>query len=243
MDTITLTIDGQTATVPPGTTIRAAAASLGITVPTVCYHPHFTANSLCRVCVVEVERSRVLVTACSRPVEPGMVVQTHSPRVREARRTVLELVASAVDLSQAPALQALCAEYGADAGRYAGGEKRAFPFYDDNALYVRDYNKCILCWRCVQACGADVQYTFALTLTGRGFHTRVNTFENVPIPESTCVYCGNCVAACPTGALKGKREYQIENGLPLDPMPPGPGKRRRRSDGGQIDLLQSRERA
>ncbi len=229
MDTITLTIDDRTVTAPAGATIREAAAGAGIAVPTVCFHPHFTANSLCRVCVVEVERSRVLVPACSRTVEPGMVVHTGSPRVRDARRTVLELLASAVDLSQAPDVQALCREYGADLERFAGGERRVFPLLDDNAMYVRDYSKCILCWRCVQACGADVQYTFALTLTGRGFHTQVNTFEGVPIPESTCVYCGNCVAACPTGALKGKRDYQIENGIPLDPMPAGPGKRRRRA--------------
>src|SRR5512143_1246929 len=235
MEPITLTIDGRTVTAPAGATIREAAASIGISVPTVCFHPHFTANSLCRVCVVEVERSRVLVPACSRAVEPGMVVHTDSPRVRDARRTVLELVASAVDLSQAPEIQALCREYGADAARFADGERRVFPLFDDNAMYVRDYGKCILCWRCVQACGTDVQYTFALTLTGRGFHSRVNTFESVPIPESTCVYCGNCVAACPTGALKGKRDYQISNGLPLDPMPAGPGKRRRRTPPGQLD--------
>ncbi|MBI5876138.1 MAG: (2Fe-2S)-binding protein [Chloroflexi bacterium] len=241
MDDITLTIDGQSVTVPAGTTIRAAAASIGITVPTVCFHSHFTANSLCRVCVVEVERSRVLMPACSRAVEAGMVVRTDSPRVREARRTILELVGSTVDLSQAPELQALCREYGADPARFAGGERREFPFYDDNALYVRDYSKCILCWRCVQACGTDVQYTFALTLTGRGFHTRVNTFAGVPIPESTCVYCGNCVAACPTGALKGKREYQIENGLPLDAMPAGPGRRRRRDAAGKLDLTQNKD--
>lgn len=237
MEPITLTIDGRTVTAPAGATIREAAASVGISVPTVCFHPHFTANSLCRVCVVEVERSRVLVPACSRAVEPGMVVQTASPRVRDARRTVLELLASAVDLSQAPEMQALCREYGADPERFAGSERRVFPLLDDNAMYVRDYSKCILCWRCVQACGTDVQYTFALTLTGRGFHTRVNTFEGVPIPESTCVYCGNCVAACPTGALKGKRDYQISNGLPLDAMPAGPGKRRRRMTPGPLDRL------
>ena len=224
---ITLTINGQPVSVPPGTTIRAAAHSLGVEVPTVCYHSHFTANALCRVCVVELERSRVLVPACSRPVEPGMVIQTDSPRVRAARRTILELMDSAVDLSQAPEIQRLLSEYGANARPFAGGARRELPLFDDNAMYIRDYSKCILCWRCVQACGTDVQYTFALTLAERGFQTRVATFNETTIPQSGCVYCGNCVAACPTGALVAKREWLLERGLPLEPMPEGPRRRRR----------------
>ncbi|MES4792346.1 MAG: hypothetical protein C4321_04590, partial [Chloroflexota bacterium] len=194
---INLTINHQPVTVPDGTTIRAAARAIGVEIPTVCYHPHFTPNSLCRVCVVELERSRVLVPACSRLVENGMVIQTDSPRVREARRTILELMDSAIDLSQAPELQALMRQYNADASKFAGGQRRDLPLYDDNAVYIRDYSKCILCWRCVQACGTDIQYTFAITLGERGFHTHVDTFFHAPIPETTCVYCGNCVAACP----------------------------------------------
>jgi len=224
---ISLTINGQAVSVPPGTTIRAAAQTLGVEVPTVCYHSHFTANSLCRVCVVELERSRVLVPACSRPVEDGMLIQTDSSRVRAARRTILALMDSAVDLSPAPELQRLLVEYGADATPFAGGARRELPLFDDNAMYIRDYSKCILCWRCVQACGTDVQYTFALTLAERGFQTRVATFNETPIPQSGCVYCGNCVAACPTGALVGKREWLLERGLPLEPMPEGPKRRRR----------------
>lgn len=241
---IALTIDDRPVSVPAGTTIREAARTIGVEIPTVCYHSHFTPNSLCRVCAVELERSRLLAPACSRLAENGMSIRTESPRVQAARRTILELMASAIDLSQAPEIQQLVQRYGADAAKFAGGAHRALPLYDDNPLYIRDYSRCILCWRCVQACGTDVQYTFALTLAERGFHTRVSTFADVPIPESTCVFCGNCVAACPTGALKAKREWLIEQGRPLEPMPLGPRRRRRRSEQGEhLDLLSDEEQA
>lgn len=212
MGEMTLTIDGQTITVPEGTTILQAAQQIHREVPTICYHPHFTAPSLCRMCVVEVEKSRVLVQACSRACESGMVVRTDTPRVQQARKTILELLHSAVDVSDAPEIQAYTRKYGADAQRFADGARRDLPLYDDNPFYIRDYSKCILCWRCVQACGEDVQWTFAISKAGRGFETRIATFFDKPIPESTCVYCGNCVQSCPTGALKAKREFWIETG-------------------------------
>jgi NADP-reducing hydrogenase subunit HndD len=212
---LTLTIDGQAVTVTEGTTILEAARRVAREIPTICYHPHFSAPSLCRMCVVEVERSRVLVQACSRPVENGMVVRTDTPRVQLARKMILELLHSAVDTTQAPELERYAEAYGADPQRFADGKRREIPVYDDNPFYIRDYNKCILCWRCVQACGEDVQWTFAIHRAGRGMDTRISTFEQVPIPESTCVYCGNCVQACPTGALKPKRQAWLEEGLDL----------------------------
>ena len=216
MSDVTLTIDGQTMTVPQGTTILQAAQQLEKQIPTVCYHPHFTPPSLCRVCVVEVEKSRVLVQSCSRVAENGMVVHTNSPRVQLARRVLMEMLNSAVDLSDAPELQTYMNAYGADPARYGDERKqREFPLYDDNPFYVRDYAKCVMCWRCVQACGEDVQYTFAIHRAGRGFDAHISTFQGVPIPESTCVYCGNCVQACPTGALKSKRAFWMEQGLDL----------------------------
>jgi len=220
MPDITVTIDNQPITVAPGTTILQAARQLGKLVPTICYHEHFTAPSLCRLCVVEVEKSRVLVQACSRACENGMVVRTDTPRVQQARQTILELLDSAVDLSDAPEIQTYIATYNADVRKYAGGARRNTggttpPLLDDNPFYLRDYSKCIMCWRCVQACGEDVQWTFAIAKAGRGFEARIATFFDVPIPESTCVYCGNCVQACPTGALKSKREFWIENGKDL----------------------------
>jgi len=133
--------------------------------------------------------------------------------VRRARRTILELLASTVDLSEAPELLAYAEEVGADLERFSDGERLTFPVYDDNPFYVRDYNKCVLCGRCVQACGDDMQFTYALTISGRGFHSRVDTFYHLPMPQTTCVFCGNCVAVCPTGALKAKEELLLEEGL------------------------------
>lgn len=218
MSDITLTIDGQSITVPQGTTILQAAEQIHKNIPTICYHAHFTAPSLCRMCVVEVEKSRVLVQACSRECENGMVVQTDTPRVMQARKVILELLNSAVDVSESPEIQKLAQEYGADVARFAEGKRRAHPLHDDNPFYLRDYSKCILCWLCVQACGEDVQWTFAITKAGRGFDARIATFFDKPIPESTCVYCGNCVQACPTGALKSKRKFWIETGRDVNEL-------------------------
>lgn len=216
MNKVTLTIDGQAVTVQEGATILQAAQQLHKEIPTVCYHPHFTPPSLCRVCVVEMEKSRVLVQACSRPAENGMVIQTDSPRVQLARKVLMEMLNSTVDLSGAPELQTYMRTYNADPNRYGAGiERREFPVFDDNPFYLRDYSKCIMCWRCVQACGEDVQWTFAIHRAERGFEAQISTFGHVPIPESTCVYCGNCVQACPTGALKAKREAWLEQGLDL----------------------------
>ena len=210
-----ITIDGQTIDIAPDTTILEAAEQLGIHIPRLCYHPHLTANALCRLCVVEWEGARTLVPACVARVREGAVIHTNSERVRRARRTILELLYSAVDLSEAPELAAYAEELGVDPERFAGGERREFPVFDDNAFYVRDYNKCVLCWRCVQACADDLQFTYALTLSGRGFHTRVDTFFHAPMPETTCVFCGNCVAVCPTDALEAKVEFLVEEGVPV----------------------------
>jgi NADH dehydrogenase/NADH:ubiquinone oxidoreductase subunit G len=216
MSQITLTIDDQPITVDPGTTLLRAAQQLDIDIPTICYHPHFTPPSLCRICVVEVEKSRVLVQACSRIAENGMVVKTTSPRVQLARKVLLEMLHSAVDLGDAPELLQYTRAYNADPNRYGQRiARREISLYDDNPFYLREYSKCIMCWRCVQACGEDVQWTFAIHRADRGFESHIATFEEVPIPESTCVYCGNCVQACPTGALKAKRAAWLEQGLDL----------------------------
>ena len=212
---VTLTIDGQTTTVPAGTTILDAAASVGIDIPVVCYHPHLTANGLCRVCSVDVGR-RLQAAACVTPVAEGMVVNTRGRDVDAARRTTLEMLASAVDLNEAPHLQELLLEYDADPDRFAGGERRETPVHDDNPFYLRDYNKCINCWRCVQVCAEDAQYTFALSFDGRGFHTTIGTFMNDGMMDTTCVFCGQCVGVCPTGALKPKRQFLLEQGVDPD---------------------------
>lgn len=214
--TVTLTIDGQSVTVPQGTSILKASERVGANVPTICYHEHCTANALCRICVVEVEGSRVLQPACVARVSPDMVVKTNTERVQRSRRTILEMLNSAVDLSEAVEIQTMMGDYSADPQRFEGGEAREHPVLDDNPMYVRDYSKCILCWRCVQVCADDAQYTYAINFSGRGFETSIGTFFDKPMPETTCVFCGQCVGVCPTGALKPKREFLLQEGKTAD---------------------------
>jgi predicted molibdopterin-dependent oxidoreductase YjgC len=208
---VELTIDGATVRVPEGTTILQACRGLKIDTPTLCYLETLTPVNVCRVCVVEVEGSRVLVPACSRPVEPKMVVRTDSERVRLSRRLVLELLASSVDLSL------VSQEIREHMKRYAARPERfgpkaatvAQPPKIDNDLYIRDYSKCILCYKCVEACGKDAQNTFAIAVAGRGFDARISTESGRPLTDSACVYCGNCIGVCPTGALMFKSEYDM----------------------------------
>jgi predicted molibdopterin-dependent oxidoreductase YjgC len=231
---IDVTVDGEIVRVPLGTTVLEACRQAGVDTPTLCYLETLTPVNVCRVCVVEVEGSRALVPACSRAVEPGMVVHTDSDRVRLSRKVVLELLASSVDVSLAPAAESYLSRYGADPARFgppqapaaagerdarlpghhsdpdgAAGATVAQPPVVDNDLYVRDYSRCILCYKCVEACGVDAQNTFAIAVAGRGFDARISTEFAVPLTESACVYCGNCIAVCPTGALMPKREFDM----------------------------------
>lgn len=209
-ETVTLTIDGQTVTVPKGTTILDAAATIGINIPTICYHPSLTPPAVCRLCAVEVEKQRVLQPACVVPVAEDMVVKTGSERVLTARKVILELLDSTVDLHDAPEIQTHLVKYGAESDRFAGGVTRRFDVLVDNPFYIRDYSQCVMCWRCIQVCAEDVQYTYALTWGRRGIHSHVATFFDEDMPDTTCVFCGNCVGVCPTGALKGLVEWQAE---------------------------------
>ena len=207
---IEIKIDGQTVSAPDGATILEAARGMGIDTPTLCFLENLTPVNVCRVCVVELEGSRALVPACSRKVEPGMAVQTDSERVRLSRRLVLELLASSVDVSTAPTLRAYMERYGARPERFGpSAETVAQPAKIDIYLYMRDFSKCILCYKCVEACGVDAQNTFAIAVAGRGFDARISTEYDVPLPESACVYCGNCIGVCPTGALMFKSEYDM----------------------------------
>ena len=233
MPDVTLTIDGTAVTVPAGTTILKAAETLGRRVPTICYHDHCTANGLCRICVVEVDGVKPLLPACLSRVSEGMKVSTSGARAERSRRTILEMLASAVDLSQAREIQEFIAAYRADPERFPEAERREFEVLDDNPMYIRDYSKCILCWRCVQVCADDAQFTYAINFNGRGFKTGIGTFFDKPMPETSCVFCGQCVGVCPTGALKPKRESLLEQGVSLDEILQatrgGERKRRRKS--------------
>jgi predicted molibdopterin-dependent oxidoreductase YjgC len=217
--------------VPEGTTLLEACRLQGIDTPTLCYLENLTPVNVCRVCVVEVENSRALVPACSRRVESDMVVHTDSERVRLSRRMVLEFLASSVDLSLAPTVVAYLHRYDAHPERFGppapdadrdnrhpghhaepDGQRAATvaqPVKIDNELYVRDYSRCILCYKCVEACGVDAQNTFAIAVAGRGFDARISTEFAVPLPDSACVYCGNCIGVCPTGALMFRSEHEM----------------------------------
>lgn len=215
-DSITLTIDGQTVSAAPGVTILKAAEAAGITIPTICYHDYCTANGLCRMCVVEVEGARVLVASCVTAAAEGMNVKTQTERVQRARRTILEMLAASVDLSEAPDILQMMRDYQASPERYVEASAREVPVIDDNPMFIRDYSKCILCWRCVQVCAEDAQYTYAINFSGRGHETQISTFFNNPLPATTCVFCGQCVGVCPTGALKPKRQWLFEKGYSPD---------------------------
>lgn len=210
---IKLTIDGKQISVEPETTLMEAAEQMGIDIPTICWHEATTSYALCRTCVVEVEGQRVLQPACIVKAGADMQVQTRSERVVRARKTILEMLASTLDLSEAPEILSMMDEYGASAERFPEAERREIELKDDNPMYLRDYDKCVLCWRCVQVCAEDAQYTYAINFSGRGYETEIGTFFDRSIPESTCVFCGQCVGVCPTGALKPKREFLMEEGI------------------------------
>ncbi len=207
---IELQVDAKSVTVPEGSRILDVARTLGIEIPTLCFLENLTPVNVCRICVVELEGSRVLVPACSRKAEPGMVIRTDSERVRLSRRLILEFLASSVDLSTAPEMQRYLRDYGATPERFGPASTDALQLAKiDNDLYVRDYAKCVLCYKCVEACGLDAQNTFAIAVAGRGFSARISTEYDVALPDSACVYCGNCIGVCPTGALMFKSEYDM----------------------------------
>src|SRR5256712_5249745 len=206
-----ITIDGRDIEVTEGSTILDACRRLQVDTPTLCQLENLTPVNVCRVCVVELEGSRVLVPACSRKVEAGMKVATDSERVRHSRRLVLELLASSVDMSLcSPQVHGWLARYGATPARFGTDAATvAQPVKIDNDLYVRYYSRYILCYKCVEACGVDAQNTFAIGVAGRGFDAHISTEFTTPLPDSACVYCGNCIGVCPTGALMFKSEHDM----------------------------------
>lgn len=220
---VDLTIDGERVSAPQGVTILQACRQLGVDVPTICQLDTLTPANTCRVCVVEVEGSRPLVPSCSRQVAADMVIETASPRVLTSRRMVVELLASSVELDRAdPEILELAVELGARPERHDGdgtnGPARVEePVRREDELYVRDYSRCVLCYKCVEACGDDAQHTFAISVSGRGFDARIAAEFDVTLPESACVYCGNCVDVCPTGALMFTPEFDLRERGEWDP--------------------------
>ena len=206
---VTVTINGVSVSVPEGTTILDAAASVGIEIPSLCYLKDINEISACRVCCVEIEGEGKLVPSCNNVVSEGMVIHTNSPRVREARRTNVELILSQHDNKCATCvrsgtcrLQKVANDLGVLNIPYppdlARGKKTfwttTFPLY-------RDANKCIKCMRCVQICD-KVQSLSVWDVSGSGSRTTIDVSENRFIKESDCSLCGQCITHCPTGALR-----------------------------------------
>lgn len=206
---VTLTLNGQQVTVPAGTTVLEAARMHGINIPTLCHDEELSNPGACRLCVVEIKNMRNLPASCVTQVSEGMEVYTHSPAVIEARKTILELLLAnhpndclTCAKSGECSLQAYAYEYGV---RFSDmGEKHSYPIDAANPFIQRDYNKCILCGKCVRAC-AEVQGMNIIDFANRGFNTKVATAMDLPLEESNCVFCGSCVAVCPVGALTEKQ--------------------------------------
>jgi predicted molibdopterin-dependent oxidoreductase YjgC len=209
MPEITLTIDGRAVSAEAGATVFQVAKRIGIHIPHLCYREDLSPTSGCRLCIVEVEGLRNLAASCSLPVSNNMVVRTDTPRVMAARRMVLEFLLSdhpndcmTCEKSGACTLEKYIYQFGIKRSRFEG-ERHAYLLRSANPFYERDYNKCILCARCVTVCH-EIQYCAAVDQANRGFDTKVSAFLDSSMQESTCVFCGNCVSVCPTGALSEK---------------------------------------
>lgn len=211
MGMVSLTIDGREVEVPEGISVLEAAERTGIHIPRLCHDPDLSAVGACRICVVEIEGMRNLPASCVTAVTPGMVVHTDTPSVREARRTILELLVANHPLDCLTCeklgdckLAEYCYQYGVTGSPFSGGEKHSYELETSNPFVIRDLNKCILCGRCIRAC-AEITCRDIIDFSYRGFNTKVTPFGDTPLIESDCVYCGNCVAVCPTGALTEKQ--------------------------------------
>ena len=220
--TVTLVIDGRTVTVPEGTSVMRAAAEAGIAVPRLCATDSLEAFGSCRLCLVEIEGRRGYPASCTTLVEEGMVVHTRTDRLQKLRRNVMELYISdhPLDCLTCPSngdceLQEMAGVVGLREVRYGfeGASHVADCADKSNPYFVYDPSKCIVCSRCVRAC-EEIQGTFALTVQGRGFNSRIVAGQDDSFLESDCVSCGACVQACPTAALEEKNVYQM--GLPVE---------------------------
>ncbi|HUX07929.1 MAG TPA: NADH-dependent [FeFe] hydrogenase, group A6 [Acidobacteriota bacterium] len=207
---IRVTINDNETAVPMGTTILEAARTLGINIPTLCYHEDLCIAGVCRICVVEVEGQRTLQAACSYPITQPINVNTHTRQVRQARRHVIDLLLSehygecySCVRNGNCELQSLAEEYGVDSYRFGHVEESKNEIDESSYSVVRDMDRCILCRRCIRTC-IDLQEVGVLEAVGRGDDTRVATYFEKPLGKVICINCGQCINRCPTGALHAK---------------------------------------
>lgn len=204
---VPVTLDGRPIKVPFGTTILEAAQQNGVKIPTLCYHKDLCLAGVCRICVVEVENMRTLQASCTYPITAPITIQTHTRKVRQSRRHILDLMLAhhygecyACWRNQNCELQALADEYGVDSFRFGHPEKPRYPVDASSYSVVRDMNKCILCRRCVRTC-IDLQEVGVLEAVNRGAETKIACFMDKPLSDVVCINCGQCINRCPTSAL------------------------------------------
>lgn len=218
---ISLTIDGKEVQVPKGTMLLEACRIAGADIPTLCYDPDLKLAGSCRMCVVEAKGRRNLLATCVTPAENGMEIHTESSDVIEARKIILELLLSRHKLECHTCesdgdckLQDYCYRYGVADSRF-DGEGPHFTKPDPNPFIMRDYDKCIMCTRCVRACD-EITGALAINIKDRGHHAKISTAFDGNLADSTCVFCGQCIMVCPVGALTSKvsagkgKPYQTE---------------------------------
>lgn len=214
MTMVNLTINGKQVQAPQGASVLEAARGAGIYIPTLCYHPELRAEGACRLCMVEASGARTLVASCVYPVSEGMVVKTNTAKVREARKTVVELLLTnhpkdclSCQKSGDCELQKIAADLGVRKIRFEGGETKVHTVDCSNPSLVRDQEKCILCGRCIRVC-RDVQGMSVYSFAGRGFNTIVSTAFEHDLKDAACTYCGQCASVCPTGAIVEKDDTE-----------------------------------
>ena len=221
MSDVDLTINGAQITGSQGQTILEVARENGIDIPTLCYRPELKPIGACRICVVEVEGSRTLVGSCHTPIAPGMVIQTHSPKVLATRRVIIELLLAShcgtcfmCDKANICELRKLAAELDVGLPQFQI-KRRYYPKEDISPYLVRDLTKCILCRRCVRAC-AEIAGQNVFSAGYRGFGSKIVVDYDQPIDKEVCRDCDVCVSFCPTGALsKPKTITEEKKGKPL----------------------------
>jgi len=219
MEKVKISINGMEIETPKGSTVLQAATSAGIDIPTLCYLKNTSITGACRICVVEVAGARSLVPACAFPVAEGMQVLTHSPRVIQARKTILELIIAnhpmeclTCEKNGFCKLQELAEEYNIQDVKYVGAKRTNLPDLASPSIQ-RDPDKCILCGKCVKIC-EEVQTVSAIDFTKRGFETIIAPAFNQSMADSTCINCGQCIMVCPTGALRENSSIkQVEEAL------------------------------